>query len=263
MGTNVLQSADASHVRMDPYPHVIIENALPESLYAELDSSFPESLLMSDHPTVGDDRGHTRRYSSQSALNERQLNNAWLEFFAEHVSESFYRRVTNDILADAIRHHYPDQAQSILDGEVTPRQHTNQAISSTPIITDCQLVLNEIMPHDRTSRTPHLDAATEIYAALLYMRPRDETGQGGDLDIYASRAPKPIIRPDTYGNREVMSMSVRHVSSCPYQANTLVLFLNCRHGVHGVRPMQNQSRARRSVNIIGEYGDGRSLFTLS
>lgn len=38
---SVLQKATAADVRRDPFPHLILENALPEDLYAALEASFP------------------------------------------------------------------------------------------------------------------------------------------------------------------------------------------------------------------------------
>lgn len=258
MTINVLQKATKASVRMLPFPHVILEEALPWNVYDELDASFPEQLLNSDFPNVVNDRGHTRRYLSSSVLEDRKVSNVWLDFFQYHVSDEFYKHVTHNVFADAIKAYYPEQYEAILDTPSQPRKHVNQVNSSSPIVTDCQFVMNNPLPESATSRTPHLDNPVEIYAALLYLKQRDDTSTGGDLEVWESDE----ARPDLQGKREAVMSKIRKVSACPYKPNSLVLFLNCRHGVHGVGPITNQTKVRRSINIIGEYGDGRALFKM-
>ena len=245
-------------VKMDPYPHVIIEDALPSNIYDELDAVFPEKLLLSDHPSVYNDRGHTRRYLSAYALAEKTIPSIWLDFFEYHVSDKFYSRVTNEIFVDAIKQLYPEQAEQILNTPSKPRSKVNQSNASTPIVTDCQFVVNKPLEENTTSRTPHIDNPVEIYAALLYMKKRDDDSIGGDLQLYDTIGEKPRF----FGKREAKLDGVKMVESCPYKPNSLALFLNCRHGVHGVGGIKNQKSVRRSINIIGEYGDGRRLFQL-
>lgn len=259
MNFNVLQGVNKSHVRMDPFPHIVIEDALPKSVYDELDRTYPEQLLNSDSPTVMNDRGHTRRYLSSHVLNDRKVSDAWLEFFAYHISNDFYRYVTHDIFSDAIKAYYPEQHDAILNTSSVPRRHVNQAESKTPIVTDCQFVMNNPLSANETSRTPHLDNPVEIYAALLYMKRYDDECIGGDIQVYEGLDGR---KPEIFGKREARPESIRKVGACPYKPNSVILFLNCRHGVHGVGSIQNQTKVRRSINIIGEYGDGRSLFKI-
>ena len=259
MNFNVLQNATKANVIMDPYPHIILENALPQNLYDELDATFPEELLNSDFQHIVNDRGHTRRYLSSRVLEDKKISNIWLDFFAYHISDEFYKYVTHNIFSDAIKEYYPDQHDAILNTPSVPRRHVNQAEAKTPIVTDCQFVMNNPLSENETSRTPHLDNPVEIYAALLYMKKKDDESIGGDLQVYRG---KNNIKPEIFGKREAALNSVELAGSCPYKPNSLALFLNCRHGVHGVGSIQNQTKVRRSINIIGEYGDGRSLFKL-
>ena len=258
MRYNVLQKSTRADVRMHPFPHVILEEALPWDVYDELDASFPEDLLKSNFRNVIDDRGHTRRYLSSRVLEDRKVSTAWQEFFQYHVSEEFYKHVTHNIFDEAIKTYYSDQYDAILSTPCQPRKHVNQVSQASPIVTDCQFVMNNPLPETSTSRTPHLDNPVEIYAALLYMKKRDDESVGGDLEVWESDDP----RPNLQGKREAVMSSIRKAGACPYKPNSLVLFLNCRHGVHGVGNITNQTAVRRSINIIGEYGDGRSLFNM-
>ena len=258
MSLNVLQNASKGMVKMEPFPHIILEDALPQHIYDELESTFPESMMLDGHPSVNDDRGHTKRYLSYKVLEDKVVSQIWQEFFSFHVSDEFYKLVTNDIFSDAIKSLYPEQAEQIMNTPSLPRQIVNQARSATPIVTDCQFVMNKPLSENETSRTPHLDNPVEIYAALLYMKKKDDDSIGGDLQLYESINADPRL----IGKREADLSTVRLANSCPYKANSLALFLNCRHGVHGVGSIRNQRSVRRSINIIGEYGDGRSVFRI-
>ena len=45
MKMNILNNLKPENVFMDPFPHLIIENALPENVYSQLESSFPGPYL--------------------------------------------------------------------------------------------------------------------------------------------------------------------------------------------------------------------------
>ena len=41
-------------VQVDPYPHIVIEDALPWDLYEELENNFPESQVLNTEPKLID-----------------------------------------------------------------------------------------------------------------------------------------------------------------------------------------------------------------
>ena len=45
MNIDVLQNIKPEHIFNDPYPHIYIENALPDDVYAELEKEFPVELI--------------------------------------------------------------------------------------------------------------------------------------------------------------------------------------------------------------------------
>ena len=54
MNLNVLQKGGTVHTT--PYPHIIIEDALPEDVYNELERTFPENAVLSTEPFDGGKR---------------------------------------------------------------------------------------------------------------------------------------------------------------------------------------------------------------
>ena len=45
---NLLQKGATVHV--DPYPHIVVEDALPWDIYEELEHTFPENAVLSTEP---------------------------------------------------------------------------------------------------------------------------------------------------------------------------------------------------------------------
>ena len=257
MRLNILQKANKNSVQLHPYPHILIENALPDDLYNILDNTWPETLLSSEYENLTDEKGHTKRYLSNKVLTDKLVDPIWLEFFEYHLSNDFYSYTVN-LFEDALKSYYPDQANDILTGKVTPRDKVNQNKNNTPFVTDCQFVQNKPLSGDQTSRTPHIDNPQEIYAALFYMKKKEDESIGRDLHIYESidKIPK-LGKKRTIANNELKLSKI-----APYKPNTVLLFLNCRHGAHSVSTAAETDFVRRHVNIIGEYGNGKNLFEL-
>ena len=90
MQLSVLQNFKG--VEMQPFPHLCIDNALPENVYNELVQSFPEDIVCST-PVL--DNGITYRYKSNPALVENTTPNIWKEFFKYHTSKEFFDYVTD------------------------------------------------------------------------------------------------------------------------------------------------------------------------
>lgn len=257
MNLNILQKATKKNVILDPYPHVLIENALPDHIYDMLDKTWPEELLSSEYENLTDEKGHTKRYLSNKVLKDKIVDKIWLDFFEYHLSNEFYT-YTVDLLEGAIRSFYPDQAESILNGTVAPRDKVNQNSDNTPFVTDVQFVQNKPLTGTKTSRTPHLDNPQEIYAALFYMKKKEDDSRGRDLHIYESINGIPSLGK----KRTIAEHELRLAKIAPYRPNTVLLFLNCRKGAHSVSTVADTKHVRRHVNIIGEYGNGKNLFEL-
>ena len=70
-------------VETNPYPHVLIEEALPWDLYEELENSFPEKQVLS---TEALDNGRTHRVKSNVILNPNFQPDIWRKFCEYHTS---------------------------------------------------------------------------------------------------------------------------------------------------------------------------------
>jgi hypothetical protein len=239
-----------SGIESDPFPHFVIKNALPDSVYAELSATFPEDLVLSTAPLDG---GVTHRYKSINALVDQKLPPLWAEFFSFHNSVEFFQRILSvfdkSVPSELLDYASISQLHSSVRGLQQP----------TPFVTDVQYVVHRPLPVNQTTRTPHLDNPIELYAGLFYMKKDSDFSIGGDLVLWDAKEPDSVNKSR---GREVDRVFIREpIKTVRYEANTFVCFLNVLNSVHSVTPRVNALQTRRSVNIIGEFNDHRRMWS--
>ena len=74
----------------DPYPHVIIEEALPWDLYNELEKTFPAEQVLN---TIPFDNGICYRMKSDILVHPEFQPDVWRKFSEYHTSAEWFREV--------------------------------------------------------------------------------------------------------------------------------------------------------------------------
>jgi len=231
-----------------PYPHVCVEDALPDYIYNELEDTFPEELVTD---TTAHDGGITYRYKSNPALVEGKIPAIWQEFFEYHTSADYFRECVN-LFNPYIETLYPELIEDLYNKPVTVRDVDNTG----HFVTDCQFVVHEPVDETGTTRTPHIDNPVEIYAGLLYMRKPGDDSYGGNFTIHEVTGE--ITEVNKTLGRQVDNSLHKPIKQIPYKRNTFCMFLNVKNSVHSVTPRIQPRHTRRSINIIGEFnGTGR------
>ena len=77
-------------VQTDPYPHVIIEDALPWDLYENLEAEFPEKTLLATDPF---DNGICYRLKADKLLSLTFESGLWRDFAEYHTSAEWFNEV--------------------------------------------------------------------------------------------------------------------------------------------------------------------------
>ena len=227
-----------------PYPHFVIEDALPQEVYEQLEKEWPTEQLLSTEPF---DSGICYRLKADEMLKPKKVSNLWKEFTEYHTSMEFYKHMTG-VFGDLVPH--------FEDLTLSPRGWDT---GHDKIGTDCQTVMHK--PITYSSRTAHIDNPREIYAALLYMPYKEDQSTGGEFQIHETH--DTISEVNKNGGREVKEKAGKIVKTIPYKANTLVVFCNnSTRCVHSVSARRDAVLHRRSVNIIAEFNRaaGRKMF---
>ncbi len=244
VSVSVLQNGASAKLALEPFPHMVIEPALPKELYDQLARDYPEEAVIRQG---GHESEFNCRYLAPKALAEGELSPLWRSFLEYHISPAFFREATGLILP-ALEKCYPDRLDFIKGASTVPR-----GTGKADIDLETQFVVN--LPCEESVRSPHLDNPRELFAILFYMRPEGDLSTGGNLEIYDRRVPEVRIQGRREANREDLDL----VETVSYGTNKVLLFLNTASSFHGVSPRREITHNRRYVNIIAEVSKNRDI----
>ena len=231
---SILQNAKS--ISDYPYPHVIIEDALPQKIFDELYNTLPEAYVA--NKVAGPDFSRRAKYH---VLNEDKwpITNLWKDFFEYHTSRQFFDEVIN-LFGNHV-HKLPIPPAKIKTGK-------GKAASNINCYLDCQFVRHDVIEEGQSTRTPHFDNLMEIYAGLLYFKRHEDTSIGGHFHVHDQKE-----QPKVDGQNNAISNPGPIHNTATYKNNTVALFLNNRYAIHSVEPRTGKQFPRWSINIIGRY----------
>ena len=234
-------------VSADPFPHAVLEEALPPALARTLLAEIPPLDVL----TRGAPAGNNQRFtlSSVDALADPRVAESWKSTIRAGLSQDFLDRVLG-----LFSEHVPGALPGFHEGFGDPRslravQRTPGTSSSSGIALDAQIAVNTpSRTAGTTVRGPHLDRPDKLFVGLLYLRPEGDSSGGADLELY-----RPLREPPTFGPKRMLPREdVALVRTIPYRTNTLVLFLNTPRSLHGVSPREETPHPRYFLNLVGE-----------
>lgn len=259
---SVLANVDRSHVVHEPYPHLVIPNALPDAEYRELETHFPSPEQFKrtlkyacgqtdDNKSLKRGLRHLRRSNRRVNLSSRWVVDApgvaecWREFIDFHSSNTFYRQLTS-VFSDALETYHSELAEKSL-----PAARRGQ-LQGEGISLDALTAVNTPARRRGEITGPHTDHPSKLFIGLYYFQLPGDNG-GGDLVLYRRREPvneKNLKwpKPDT----------VDAVRTVHYAPNSLVILLNSPQSVHGVTLRDKSPYPRRFVNFVAEYKQAKS-----
>jgi hypothetical protein len=259
MEITAFDRATAQDITSAPFPHLVIQNALPPDLYQALRACRPD-------PFYGiPPKANMRLPIPAHLLMEMaHIPPLWKEFAAALTTPEITRRVATLFAA----HLHPDQPlralvsnpdQSRAFGLVhrdCPMDHPlrNDAVAlqtSATIYSEARLEV--ISPSGETDggshRRAHLDSRNRLFTALLYFRHPDDDSNGGGLDLFRWRKPPTTAQMDAF---ELNDDSVERALTLPYQGNTLALFPQSPDALHGMAPRGPSAHQRAYIFISAQ-----------
>jgi hypothetical protein len=226
--TSVLNRADPNMVNKMPYPHIVMDNALPSDLYEALSDEYPTDELFSRGKTVSN---RACLYKSSDALKRGVVSETWRSFIAYHTSARFYADFLHTFGAYVAKL-YP----AVASAKTPVGVRGIDTHKGCDVLMDAPMGINTPVVGVATSvRGPHLDAPNKLYNGLLYFRHPEDSAEGGEFTIYEKDGSKLIER-----------------TRVPYMPNVLVFFVNVPQAVHGVSIRTAGPFSRRYVSFNGE-----------
>jgi len=220
----------ATVVETDPFPHVVVENALPEDFYKELTDAFPDWKKVVPEDA---DAGELHHLKAAKAIYDGGLEPVWRRFILKHVQPRF----AADLL-DLFGEHVRPMMEQLPSGDL---KIGVRGTGEFDLVLDCQIAFNAPGGASHT-RGPHLDSTDELIAGLLYM-PVEGDEAGGNLELYRWTGERKIE-----GKAE--AIGTEHVKTIPYKANQLILFVNTWDALHGLTVREATDVPRRYVNFV-------------
>jgi hypothetical protein len=246
---NVFAAIDRGVLVEDPYPHLVVEDALPAPLIdALLNEMPPAEVFTRDQPG-----GSNVRFAlpSSVALADPRPSAAWKAAIREcnasmgGLLAGVMRRLGDHVLRTypdfATRYAPPGKLRAVPREQGTWRPHE--------VGMDAQMVINTPALSGGTSvRGPHLDIPDKLISALLYLRAPDDDSTGGELELYAAKRPGITFdeRNDTAWE------NVEFVRRYPYRHNLLILPLCGPNALHGVSARSATNKPRYHLHLVGQ-----------
>jgi hypothetical protein len=242
---SILSKVSKTDIISEPFPHIVIQNALDSDLYDQLSKEYPGSELLASNKNIVSNTRY--QISAHEAIGNNQISPVWQDFISHHVSHEFYQEVI-DLFGSHIRALYPWLEESLGRNLEDLSTGIRRKDPGKDVVLDCQPGVNSPVSTPTSVRGPHVDSPGELYAALLYMRDENDDSVGGDLDIYRIKDPNHVF----HGAAELKDQYIEKVKTVKYEKNVLVFFINTPHSVHGVSVRSVTRSPRRLVNVIGE-----------
>lgn len=246
---SLLQNFHKSNFYTDPFPHIIIDNALPDNIYNELEKSTPNDLISKSDFQLNNSR--TNIFPDQ--LENNLKYKIWFDFLAYHNSIDFYEEFIA-IFKNEINRLYPnlikEQKKKFLrKGSIkTMRNKDSAKIQKGETLFTSIYGCNTPVKTPTSVVQPHLDHYNKFYFGLYYLRPEEDKSEGGDLVIYrwkndySNFKKKNIIFTEKWTN---MHEHVNPVKKVEYKKNCVIFGINTIDSLHGVTIRQKTDYIRQ------------------
>ncbi|MBK7477467.1 MAG: hypothetical protein IPI11_16240 [Haliscomenobacter sp.] len=100
----ILDRARPEMIDLEPFPHLVIKEALPISYYKALYNEFPNKDLYVDENNIGSNKYFW--FKSIDLLNEPSIPKIWRNFARVHTSNAFFQKIVL-LFGNTIKLAYP------------------------------------------------------------------------------------------------------------------------------------------------------------
>jgi hypothetical protein len=137
---SVLSRVTSSDVASDPFPHVVVKDALDDDLCEQLQSEFPRLDAV-----TGDGAGASNKrfgIPASTALEESAVSPLWREFVALHSSPPFLKEIIG-LFGDEILRLYPSFEETVGDLDTLPAgRRKRDSFDTADVLLDAQISVN-------------------------------------------------------------------------------------------------------------------------
>lgn len=271
----LLEQAPKNAVRGEPFPYLVVNDALDIEYYRELEAQLPNlQLLREDHRNCNNRRVDLVSSSGRAELDIDKVASLWREFLAYHASDEFVSKVIS-----LFEDHIPKCGSRLYQeiqrprwirslyrprdkngGRLFPLTQPLSWLGVTDWLNDFRhphnldvrgratLSLNTPVREQTSVRGPHVDSMHKCYVGLFYLRHPDDQSTGGDLELFRWKTG----RQRTRWPGRISADDVEIIETVPYRPNTFVVFLNTSDAIHGVS-VRSESEVPRYLVVTSGW----------
>lgn len=249
----VLDGVNSCQVTPEPYPHLVLEKAIEDNLCGQLINEFPPLSVFTQDRLVGDNV--KIYYPAGRALQDNRVSEVWKYFLREHLTRQFYLDVLR-VFEPFIELEHPE-----FKGKL---KSLRTGVAGVDSFRDCDVRLDALIGiHTpvaglpRLERRPHVKGQDKFLEGFLYLRPDDDTAEGGDYEFFSVL---PGCRPRFGRWAQTDRRNLRLDRTVPYRKNTLVIVVNTSRSIQALTPRGPGNRPLMYLNITVQLP--RMLFDL-
>lgn len=253
---SVLQNASKSDLKLSPFPHIVINNALPEALAKDLTQAFDVSLfetLKTEHAKKLGKAINNRRIDVSYAMSKKMTGvpEVWQQFLDYHSSKEFFDAFV-DLFGEEIVKVYGDVYPSIAHlKQLKTGIFQDDSLEQKDILLNTAMSINTPVIEPGSVRAIHTDHGDKLYSGLYYLRRPQDDSVGGNLQILKWKDGYSMLKKRFFYEEGVNPKHTEVVQEIPYSNNTFVMFINSLDALHAVTPRQITNFDRTFVNFIG------------
>ncbi len=264
-GPNVLSYSSPADVVTDPFPFIVVRDAMDPELCARLLAGYPPVEVIRGgnlsesraYEQPGDEGNQRFSYTAKMALENPEVDPAWKDMLERHVSPRFLEDVVR-VFGPAIRELHPDFERRFgrLE-ELRPGVRHYVDPRKVDVTLEAQICVNTpVRERPSSVREAHVDLPDKLFVGLFYLRRPEDDSTGGGLEIYRSARPEGVRLDGQYARLEDVEVAHR----VAYESNVFVGFVNSKRSLHGVAVREVTEHPRLFMNLGIEVE--RSIFEL-
>ncbi|MBX9671749.1 MAG: hypothetical protein K2X93_29440 [Candidatus Obscuribacterales bacterium] len=246
-----------SELTHKPFPHIVVQSALEDSLCRSLLVSRPP---LSKFAPSNVRPGQKVHYASAKSLQDSTLDREWRDLIQDHIAPDSVRKLLT-AFGPAIQEFYPQLEKRY--GAISKwsiGQRFVDAADDCVILADAQVSYHAPVSQEALQdRGPHLKITNKLIICQLLLKLEDDDSSGGDLQLYSIK--NNSSRLEFQGDQEVVNRdALKLEKTIPYQSNTAVAFLNSPVSIQTMSARRSQLPLMY-LNIILEHRE--PLFALN
>lgn len=227
---SLLSNITPDQVVAEPFPHVVVENALDEELCQQLIREFPPLETFTEgRPALSNQK---IIYAGATALADPHLSDRWKKLIREHLQPSIWGEMLRLFRPHLLRA-YPDFEERFgqLDELRTGVRYIDDH-SRCDLLLDSELVVHvPVVGRPAIERGPHLKTCNKPFVGYLYLRPDEDETRGPDHVLYSVKPGAALLFD------RVQATDPEHLTAekvIPYRNNTFIFFLNTPGSIQGL-----------------------------